>query len=104
MSIFDDTKFVPVYFQAGNFGDSNKPKFTDAPFLVAKILGELYVMPKAEFSTNTTDAFVQNQDNGDFASFTDMGFFNGESIFLDGDHVMGDTSDNWYGLHAVSFF
>ena len=101
--VFDNGELRPVYYKIKTV--NRKPQFRRAPFDVLVINGTPHIMPgsfgcteKQALSRLAADS-QEDRDmwRGDFAYET-------LSPIVIEEHQMGDGSDNWMGVTAISNF
>jgi hypothetical protein len=99
--IFSNSITQPVYYKAGQQG--GRDVFLRAPFDVVKINGALHVQPRSIGLPDQAFAMLNSGNTADQAMWrSDMaGFEILHPIVLD-ENQMGDGTDNWMGLNAVS--
>ncbi len=110
-AIWKNSRRQTVLFEAGNFGgDVNSPKFTQAPFDLVKIDGDIYLQPihtmRGGAMPGQIDSGIGNDTADEAFTLSQAGEFYLEPTPMTmGAHQMGDYSgdqNSWRGVHLFN--
>lgn len=98
--VFNDGELRPVYYKIKTV--NGKGQFRRAPFDVLMIGGAPHIMPRSEglSDQSLTRVNADSQEDRDMWR-NDFAYETLEPIIME-EHEMGDMSDSWKGMTAIS--